>query len=211
MSSATDTIATGINYLGQIVGYYVDPGAAHRVHGFLYSKGVFSAIDDPAAVSATQALGINSNGQVVGSYVDANGQIHGFLESNNVYTTLDLLPTTPETLPTGISDSGQIVGANFIATPQSSPPAPPPPGANAIFLHNTLGGQNLVWNLVAGQYVGGASLPTTPSTWVVAGAGDFNSDGVSDLFWHKASTGNLIWVMGGNQVMANASPPTTPI
>jgi probable HAF family extracellular repeat protein len=59
------TYAYGINNNGQIVGYYVDAGGAR--HGYLYSSGSFTTIDDPSPTTvATQAWGINNNGEIVG-------------------------------------------------------------------------------------------------------------------------------------------------
>jgi probable HAF family extracellular repeat protein len=68
--------ATGINQLGQIVGYY--SGAAGDTHGFLYSDGTFSTLDVPGAVggtlgAGTYAYGINAQGQIVGTYLGAGG------------------------------------------------------------------------------------------------------------------------------------------
>jgi probable HAF family extracellular repeat protein len=67
------TAATDINDRGQIVGYY---GDSTGIHGFLYSEGVYTTIDDPSATSNTTPTGINDRGQIVGFYDD--GQ-HGFL------------------------------------------------------------------------------------------------------------------------------------
>src|SRR5256884_7445278 len=39
------TIASGINAAGQIVGQYTD--ASNQVHGFLYSNGTYTTLDDP--------------------------------------------------------------------------------------------------------------------------------------------------------------------
>jgi probable HAF family extracellular repeat protein len=70
------TFATGINDKGQIVGYYFDN--RHNEHGFLYSGGVYTTIDDPLG-SGTYATGINDEGQIVGYYIVGNGVEHGFL------------------------------------------------------------------------------------------------------------------------------------
>ena len=40
------TVALELNDLGQVVGYYVDSDTT--LHGFIYSKGVYSTIDAPA-------------------------------------------------------------------------------------------------------------------------------------------------------------------
>jgi probable HAF family extracellular repeat protein len=63
------TEAYGINDFGQIVGLYFD--ASNHAHGFLYTGGTFTTLDDPSATS-TLAQGINDNGQIVGLYVDAS-------------------------------------------------------------------------------------------------------------------------------------------
>jgi probable HAF family extracellular repeat protein len=51
------TVANGINDMGQIVGYYFNNSGQH---GFLYSGGTFTTIDDP--LGNTYPQGINNNG-----------------------------------------------------------------------------------------------------------------------------------------------------
>ena len=53
------TGAMGINDAGQIVGGYTNAGGGH---GFLYSGGTYTPIDDPLATKGTGAAGINSVG-----------------------------------------------------------------------------------------------------------------------------------------------------
>jgi probable HAF family extracellular repeat protein len=69
---ATDgTDAFGINAAGQIVGQYQ---SASGTHGFLYSGGTYTTLDDPSAINGTtKAFGINNMGQVVGWYRDNAG------------------------------------------------------------------------------------------------------------------------------------------
>jgi probable HAF family extracellular repeat protein len=91
-----------------IVGYYTS-GLSDN-HGFLYSGGVYTTLDDPAG-SQTAAQGINDAGQIVGFYGNGNANdSHGFLYSGGVYTTLDDPLATGSTLPQGINATGQIVG-----------------------------------------------------------------------------------------------------
>jgi probable HAF family extracellular repeat protein len=47
------TAALGINATGQIVGYYA---TANVEHGFLYSGGTYTTLDDPLANGQTQAI-----------------------------------------------------------------------------------------------------------------------------------------------------------
>src|SRR5436190_9748079 len=101
------TGAYGINDNGQIVGYYIDAS----YHGFLYSNGAYTTLNDPSAGSAgTVAIGINASGQIVGDYFDANFKNRGFLYSGGSYTTLDDPLAVVSTVATGINDKGQIVG-----------------------------------------------------------------------------------------------------
>ena len=113
----SDTIASGINDLGQIVGSYPVNGVRH---GFLYSGGAFTTLDDPLALGAgTVAYGINDAGQVVGIYNNGSGATHGFLYSAGTYTTLDD-PSGTSTYANAINNLGQIVGQYTRATDGST-------------------------------------------------------------------------------------------
>ena len=79
------TSAQGINASGQIVGFYQNAGG---FHGFLYSGGTYTTLDDPSATNGTLAQGINDAGQIVGHYQGASGP-HGFL------LTITLNPAPP--------------------------------------------------------------------------------------------------------------------
>jgi probable HAF family extracellular repeat protein len=74
VSDSVDTDVTGVNQLGQIVGFYVD--TAGNDHGYLYQDGRFTEIDFPGAQS-TDVNGINAQGEIVGTYIDAQG-LHAF-------------------------------------------------------------------------------------------------------------------------------------
>jgi probable HAF family extracellular repeat protein len=80
------TVALGMNDTGQIVGHF-NNGA----HGFLYSNGTYTTLDDPLGTHGTIAAGINASGQIVGQYADASNHVHGFL--------LTIAPNPPP--PTG--------------------------------------------------------------------------------------------------------------
>jgi probable HAF family extracellular repeat protein len=109
--SGRNTQAFGINSTGQIVGQYFSNMA---VHGFLYSGGTYTTLDDPSANPITAATGINDAGQIVGSYTDSTGMDHGFLYSGGNYTTVDDPLADPGSLGTdadGINNAGEIVGS----------------------------------------------------------------------------------------------------
>jgi probable HAF family extracellular repeat protein len=116
-------LAFGINDAGQIVGGYRDSSGIP--HGFLYSGGVYTTINDPLGTNGTFAFGINNKSQIVGEYIDSSGIPHGFLYSGGVYTTINDPLGTNGTVAQGINDKGQIVGYyldsrgihGFLATP----------------------------------------------------------------------------------------------
>jgi len=96
LQGLSDVNALGINNAGQIVGSYSSAGGTH---GFIYSNGIYTTLDDPLGWS-TVAAGINKVGQVVGDYVDSSNSYHIFLYSNGVYTTIDLSGTiNPKPIP----------------------------------------------------------------------------------------------------------------
>jgi hypothetical protein len=122
------TMAIGVNAPGagtQIVGSYYD---GKGTHGFLYSNGAYTILDDPLAAGVTVAKGINDAGQIVGNYFDSANISHSFIYSNGVYTTIDP-PGAQSSDAYGINDGGQIVGScsidnashGFLASPLPLP------------------------------------------------------------------------------------------
>lgn len=118
---AIETGAAGINNLGQIVGGYVLPDGSR--HGFLYSGGVFTTIDDPNGLTSSEALGINNSGQIVGAYLlnspeggHAFEGAHAFLYNAGVFTTLDYPAAgVDHTTASKINNSGNVVGVYRIS------------------------------------------------------------------------------------------------
>ena len=110
------TSANGLNDSLQIVGQYTDANGVF--HGFLFSKRVYTTLDNPQAGAGfeqgTTPIGIGPLGQIVGAFTDSNNVSHGFLLSGGQYTTLDdpNAGTGPfqGTASIGINASGQIVG-----------------------------------------------------------------------------------------------------
>jgi len=77
---ATNTVISGINQSGEIVGRYTD---ALGTHGFVNEYGVTYKYDYPGA-AATQILGVNDEGQFYGSYT-AGGVTSGFVASLSLF------------------------------------------------------------------------------------------------------------------------------
>jgi hypothetical protein len=76
---ATLTQAFGVNYVGQVVGAYVDVQGA--MHGFVDTNGSFQSVDNPRGVGTTTVNGTNDKGQLVGFYVNGVGNTIGFVAS----------------------------------------------------------------------------------------------------------------------------------
>ena len=109
-----NTLATGINGLNEISGYFAD---ANGWHGSVREAGgKFTTFDVPGAVGQTYAFGINTLGSVVGRAVLGNGQNVGFVRGpNGEITTFNVLGANV-TQAFGINDWGQIVGTYQDAT-----------------------------------------------------------------------------------------------
>jgi FG-GAP-like repeat len=76
-----------------------------------------------------------------------------------------------------------------------------------VVWHNAGTGELSAWLLTANGTVTGKQALSWPcdrasgcsSEWKTVGTGDFNADGVSDLLWHNAGTGELsAWLLAAN-------------
>jgi hypothetical protein len=82
--------------LGQVVGQDFDSAGAN--HGFLYSNGRFTTIDDPKGslvMGGTAPIAINDLGEIVGWYFDAQGNADAF-------------PATPKLLPFALATAAEV-------------------------------------------------------------------------------------------------------
>ncbi len=128
--SSLGTVVTGINAAGDVVGTYYD--GSNSAHGFIYSAGGYTDINDPLAVNGTYATGINDAGEVVGYYRDSQFTAHGFVYSGGSHGVFVNF-SEPDaggggTIALAINNAGQVVGYytdassnqyDFIANPQS--------------------------------------------------------------------------------------------
>src|SRR5207302_8300111 len=187
-----------------ILGSY---GANGVSHGFLYSGGIFTTIDDPPFGTVLQ--GINDAGQIVGFTVAANGGTHGFLET-----------TVPNTPPPGGTTADMILrGAN--ASPEMGQYEIYDIGNNAILAGYSLGQVGTDWQfaglggffgsdttdmLLRNSTTGGfqvydisdnnitraAFLGNVGLDWQVMGFGNFSSmPGETDMILRNANNGGV--------------------
>jgi probable HAF family extracellular repeat protein len=228
---ANSTRAFGINDHGQIVGSYTT--ADHKIHGFLYSNGNYTTLDDPLATGGiTAAIGINAAGLIVGLYDDNTLHDSGFLrDANGTYTTFsDSLGT--DTDPAGINASGQIVGTYFNNTGNHGFSLS---GGNYTTLEDTLGTRGTIVSgintagFIVGYYsdatgnhasstIRAAPVPTPPSTipWARATPSPpgstmrARSSGITLMMPAVTSTASSI-AAGSTSPSTIPRPPTVPL
>jgi hypothetical protein len=124
----TSLTAAAINDLGQVAGFYANPGTGNT-DGFLEAHGQFIDLAVPGA-SSTMALGVNNYDEVVGTYTVGSGSsatMHGFAWTpRGGFTTVDDPNGVGTTTINGVNDFGQLVGFyvdgngntdGFLATP----------------------------------------------------------------------------------------------
>jgi hypothetical protein len=77
-----------------------------------------------------------------------------------------------------------------------------------IVWRNTTSGEVYLWlmNGTTIQSQGGVAESVPPSSgWAIAGVGDFNDDGTSDILWQNSTSGEVyIWFMDGTTIQSQA-------
>lgn len=101
-----NSTATGINDLGEIVGFTMP--TTTTASGFILLNDKLTMLNVPGS-TFTQAFGINNLGQIVGDYTDAAGNMHGFVYDHGRYLQVDGPGSTMTTI-NGLNDQGDIVG-----------------------------------------------------------------------------------------------------
>jgi hypothetical protein len=62
----------------------------------------------------------------------------------------------------------------------------------------------VIWETNGASVIGGSSLGNPGPSWHIAGIGDFNHDGGSDLLWQNSSGEAAIWEMDGTKLIGGA-------
>jgi probable HAF family extracellular repeat protein len=153
------TLVSGINDAGQIVGAYSD--ASGKFHGFLYSGGAYTTIDDPLvdSINGDGAYDINNSGQIVG-YYNIGSVTQGFLEV-----------TTPNPPPPAGTTADLILRS-----------------ANASLAAMA---QYEIYDIGNNAMLAGYSLGQIGTDWTFVSLGGFNGTDTSDLLLRSASTGGF--------------------
>lgn len=104
--NAIQTIATGIDNAGHIVGFYTADGT----HGFVLSDGNFSDINFPGSIS-TNASGISQSGKdIVGTYSNVCCTSHAFVLSAGTFSAIDPPGAIFGSRAFGINSQGVVIG-----------------------------------------------------------------------------------------------------
>jgi hypothetical protein len=214
---APNSFAYGINDAGQIVGTYLSLG-----HGFLYSGGFYTTLDDPLATSGNLARGINAAGQIVGEYFDGSVG-HGFLEITvpnpppSAGTTADMILRGANSSP-AVMGQYEIydIGSNSILAAYSLGQVGTDwqfAGLGSFFgsdttdmlLRSASTGAFEVYDISNNNITGAAALGTVGLNWQVAGFADFNQDGMTDMMLRNSSTGGFEVYNIANNSIINAA------
>jgi probable HAF family extracellular repeat protein len=113
LGNAPDSLASGINERGQVIGVSITNGSAfdgRNGHGFIWQKGTMTAIPTLGG-SYNGPTAINNRGQVVGaSSLPGDATAHAFLWQHGTLTDLGTLAGDVFSEAVDITDRGQIVG-----------------------------------------------------------------------------------------------------
>lgn len=109
-----NTILTGINDRGDIVGNVIDSQYGDPQFGFVYSNNTFTKIEAPGA-ARTRVSAISNSGKVVGSYSNYETfrefDSYGFIYDNGSFHDVNVPnPMNAGTFPTDINGSGNVAG-----------------------------------------------------------------------------------------------------
>jgi uncharacterized membrane protein len=108
-----DTMATGTNSRGDVVGLYGPnlPAYEGTEQSYVLEGNTFQELVYPGA-PYTLGLGINKSRKIVGWYNGSDGNAHAFLRKGKEYTNIDY-PGSDNTLADNINDAGVIIGIHY--------------------------------------------------------------------------------------------------
>jgi hypothetical protein len=148
---------TGFNNSDELVGSYTDGSGVS--HGFVYSAGSVTVVDEPLATGGTWINGLNDLGEFVGAYVDSAGT-HGFVGAGGHFTTVDDPHATGYSVLYAINDAQTVVGeyGSSGAAIAGVFTAAPGPVSNGLTLLGTIQNQGTIF----GDSTGTSAADFTP-------------------------------------------------
>jgi hypothetical protein len=148
-------------------------------------------------VSATSDLGIVGNGWSIVGTGDFNGDGFGDIlwRNANGDTAIWLMTgTATQVSVLSATDLGLIPTSWSVAQTGDFNGD----GKSDILWRNA-NGDTSIWLMTASgtqmQVLSASDLGVIPTSWAVAGTGDFNADGKSDILWHNDNGDTSIWLM----------------
>jgi FG-GAP-like repeat len=151
-------------------------------------------------VASTKDFGIVGNGWSIVGTGDFNGDGFGDIlwRNTNGDTSIWLMTGTPTTVSVlSTTDLG------FVPTSWSVAQTGDFNGdGKADILWRNTNGDTSVWLMTASgtqmQVLSATDLGFVPTSWKIAGTGDFNGDSKSDILWHNTNGDTSIWLMTSN-------------
>lgn len=180
-AGSRESIASGINNSGQVVGYNYF-GAA-----FLYQNGQMIDLGGLGGTPDTHPADINDRGQVVGTASTPDGTGHAFLYQDGHMTDLGTLGGAWSSA-SGINNSGQVVGTSYI----------PGNGAFHAFLYTPDSGMQDIGTLPG--FTGSQATGINNSGQVVGAA--YTSDGTGHVFLYQDGHMTDLGTLGGTSSSA---------
>jgi hypothetical protein len=108
-----DTVATGLNSRGDVVGLYGPnlPVYEGTEQSYALERNTFQQLIYPGA-TYTLGQGINKSRRIVGWYSNSDGNAHAFLRKGKDYVNIDHAGSD-NTIASNINDAGEIVGTYY--------------------------------------------------------------------------------------------------
>jgi hypothetical protein len=160
-------------------------------------------------VSSTHDLGVVGNGWSIVGTGDFNGDGYGDIlwRNANGDTSIWLMTSNGTQVQVlSATDLGLVPTSWSVAQTGDFNRD----GKSDILWHNANGDTSVWLMTVSGtqmQVLSATDLGVVPTSWGIAGTGDFNADGKSDILWHNSNGDTSIWLMttSGTQVQVSST------